>query len=74
MDADFRRQVRCEAPRAMPQNTLDWRVAMTSKPRLTDILKGAKSGDRVEAGISEYGRRYGGLDERKTDYLNFERS
>ena len=47
---------------------------MTSKSRLTDILKDAKSGGRVEAGIREYERRYGGLDERKTDYLNFERS
>ena len=49
------------------------------KPKLTDILKDAKSDDRVEVGVSEYDRRFGGaerggLDERKTDYLNFERS
>ncbi len=52
---------------------------MTSKSRFTDILKDAKSGDRVEAGISEYERRYGGagrggLDERKSDYRNFANS
>ncbi len=45
-------------------------------PKLTDILKDAKSGDRVEVSAQEYDRRYGGaerggLDERKTDYLNF---
>ena len=45
--------------------------------KLTDILKDAKSGDRVAARIREYDRRYGGaarggLDERKTDYQNFE--
>lgn len=49
---------------------------MASKSKLTDILKDAKSGDRVEVDISEYDRRYGGaerggLDERKTDYRNF---
>ena len=47
--------------------------------KLTDILKDAKSGDRVATGIQDYDRRYGGaerggLDERKTDYLNFEKS
>lgn len=49
------------------------------KPKLTDILKDAKSADRVEVGISEYDRRFGGaerggLDERKAGYLDFERS
>lgn len=48
-------------------------------PRLSDILKDKKSGDFVATGIQEYDRRYGGaerggLDERKTDYLDFERS
>ena len=52
---------------------------MTPKSRLTDILKDAKTGDRVATEIREYDRRYGGaerggLEERKTDYLNFERS
>jgi len=47
--------------------------------RLTDILKGAKSVDSVEASAQEYVKRYGdaergGLDERKTDYLDFEKS
>ena len=45
--------------------------------KLTDILKSAESGDRVATRIREYDRRYGGaarggLDERKTDYRNFE--
>ena len=49
---------------------------MASKSKLTDILKDAKSGDRVSTEIREYDRRYGGagrggLDERKTDYRNF---
>ena len=44
--------------------------------KLTDILKDAKSGDRVALLAREYDRRYGGaarggLDERKTDYQNF---
>ena len=48
---------------------------MSSK--LTDILKDAKSGERVATGIREYNRRYGGAarggaNERKTDYRNFE--
>ena len=45
--------------------------------KLTDILKDAKSGDRVALRAREYDRRYGGtacggLDERKTNYRNFE--
>ena len=45
-------------------------------PRLTDILKEAQSGDRVDTAVRDYDRRYGGearggLDERKTDYQNF---
>ena len=45
--------------------------------KLTDILKDAKTGDRVALLAREYDRRYGGaarggLDERKTDYQNFE--
>ena len=45
--------------------------------KLTDILKDAKSGDRVATGVRDYDRRYGNaapgcLDERKTDYRNFE--
>ena len=45
--------------------------------KLTDILKDAKSGDRVATSIRDYDRRYGGaehggLDERKSDYANFE--
>ena len=44
--------------------------------KLTDILKDAKTGDRVALLAREYDRRYGGaarggLDERKTDYQNF---
>ena len=46
------------------------------KYKLTDILKDAKSGDRVATEIREYDRRYGGaepggMDERKADYRNF---
>ena len=45
--------------------------------KLTDILKDAKTGDHVALRAREYDRRYGGaarggLDERKTDYQNFE--
>ena len=29
-------------------------------PRLTDILKEAKSGDRVDTAVRDYDRRYGG--------------
>ena len=46
--------------------------------KLTDILKDAKSDDRVATGIRDYDRRYGGekrsgLDERKAGYLNFQK-
>lgn len=62
----------------MRPDTLDERIVMTSKPRLADILKDAKTGDRVATGIQEHDRHYGGaergaLDERRTDYLDFER-
>ncbi len=45
--------------------------------RLTDILKEAKSGDRVDTAVRDYDHRYGGdvrggLDERRTDYRNFQ--
>ncbi len=45
--------------------------------RLTGILKDGSGGDCVAARIEDYARRYGGaaqdsLDERKTDYRNFE--
>lgn len=45
--------------------------------KLTDILKTGSAGDRVAARIEDYERRYsgaarGGLDERKSDYRNFE--
>ena len=44
--------------------------------RLTDILKDAGSGDRVDTVVRDYDRRYGagahgGPDERKADYRNF---
>ncbi len=62
----------------MRPDTLGERIVMTSKPRLADILKDAKTGDRVATGIQEHDRHYGGaergaLDERRTDYLDFER-
>ena len=47
---------------------------MASRPKFTGILKDAKTGDRVDTGIREYDRRNGCEDERKTDYLNFEKS
>ena len=45
--------------------------------KLTGILKGGTAGEAVAARIEDYERRYGGgardgLDERKTDYRNFE--
>ena len=45
--------------------------------KLTDILKEAKSRDRVDTVVRDYDYRYGGearggLDQRKTDYRNFE--
>ena len=47
--------------------------------KLTGILKGVNAAERVAERIEDYDRRYGGearggLDERKTDYRNFENS